>query len=332
MSYQQAARQPQCPSSSPGRSSPLRYTASNASTNSSAYSSSSNPFLPSRTSTMSSTASSVNQNFGAGHKRGISETSPTRPSMREGIKQAELTAGGGYKSVRQSLRPLPQAPNSSPPAPLLKPYQSHLYAPGPTEPPKYHYEGPAYSSPAAASQIGRANATMLGRSGSVTPMTSGAQRHKHTSSSPHGPNLTSPELTNLKSSSTNHLRTLSKFAQNGSSEEFPITSPAVAGLSGRSARGSAWSESNWMEKQRQFLQAYEYLCHIGEAKEWIEDIIHQQLPPILQLEEALRDGVTLAEIVQAFYPDQSIRIFRHPKLQFRHSDNIAMFFNFLADM
>ena len=87
-----------------------------------------------------------------------------------------------------------------------------------------------------------------------------------------------------------------------------------------------------MEKQRQFLQAYEYLCHIGEAKEWIEDIIHQQLPPIVQLEEALRDGVTLAEIVQAFYPDQPIRIFRSPKLQFRHSDNIALFFDFLADM
>ena len=87
-----------------------------------------------------------------------------------------------------------------------------------------------------------------------------------------------------------------------------------------------------MEKQRQFLQAYEYLCHIGEAKEWIEDIIHQQIPPIVQLEEALRDGVTLAEIVQAFYPAQRIRIFRNPKLQFRHSDNIALFFNFLAEM
>lgn len=192
---------------------------------------------------------------------------------------------------------------------------------------------------------------MLGRTGSVTPMTSNAQRHKHMSSSPQGPNLTSPELNTLKNSSTNHLRTLSKFAQEGSSEEFPITSPAVAGLSGRrqlkrtdstratkssgtasSVRGSAWSESNWMEKQRQFLQAYEYLCHIGEAKEWIEDIIHQQLPPVVQLEEALRDGVTLAEIVQAFYPDQPIRIFRNPKLQFRHSDNIALFFNFLADM
>lgn len=87
-----------------------------------------------------------------------------------------------------------------------------------------------------------------------------------------------------------------------------------------------------MDKQRQFLQAYEYLCHIGEAKEWIEDIIHKTLPPIVQLEEALRDGVTLAEIVQALNPNHPIRIFRHPKLQFRHSDNIAQFFRFLADV
>lgn len=183
-------------------------------------------------------------------------------------------------------------------------------------------------------------------------MSSSSQRYSHhIHTSPQGPSLTSPDLNTLKNSSTNHLRTLSKLAQNGSSEDFTLASPAVAGLSGRrqlkrtdstrvtkssggsgSARGSAWSESNWMEKQRQFLQAYEYLCHIGEAKEWIEDIIHQTLPPIVQLEEALRDGVTLAEIVQAFYPDQTIRIFRHPKLQFRHSDNIALFFRFLADV
>lgn len=87
-----------------------------------------------------------------------------------------------------------------------------------------------------------------------------------------------------------------------------------------------------MDKQRQFLQAYEYLCHIGEAKEWIEDIIHTPLPPIVQLEEALRNGVTLAELVQALHPTQSMRIFRHSKLQFRHSDNIALFFRFLADV
>lgn len=87
-----------------------------------------------------------------------------------------------------------------------------------------------------------------------------------------------------------------------------------------------------MDQQRQFLQAYEYLCHIGEAKEWIEEVIQKQIPPIVQLEEALRDGVTLAEVVQAMYPDRTLRIFRNPKLQYRHSDNIAIFFRFLDDV
>lgn len=176
--------------------------------------------------------------------------------------------------------------------------------------------------------------------------------HSH-HSSPLGSTIVSPNLKDLKDSSTGHLRTLSRFAQSESDKEFSISlaNPSVAGLSGRrqlkrtgsvkpsegnglssNSSSSTWAQNNWMEKQRQFLQAYEYLCHIGEAKEWIEDIIHQPLPPIVHLEEALRDGVTLAEVVQAFYPDQTIRIFRHQKLQFRHSDNIALFFRFVADM
>ena len=341
----------------PGRSSPLRYN-SNASTNSSTYSKSSNPFAPSRTSTMSSTASSGYSYAGAGHKRGISETSPTRPTMREDTFKPDVTAAGGYRSVRQSLRPLPQAPNSSPPnltpkAYLSQPSSDDLYLA-----PKYNYDGPAYTpSDPQKSRRSQVNHAILDRAGSLTPVTSTSHRSgpsiHNTGLGHHGPKLTSPDLNTLKKSSTPYLQTLSKFAQNESNEDFCLDSPApaVAGLSGRrqlkrtgsvrgskssnvtgTSRGSAWAENYWMEKQRQFLQAYEYLCHIGEAKEWIEDVIHKPIPPIVQLEEALRDGVTLAEIVQAFYPDQQIRIFRHPRLQFRHSDNIALFFRFLADM
>ena len=87
-----------------------------------------------------------------------------------------------------------------------------------------------------------------------------------------------------------------------------------------------------MDKQRQFLQAYEYLCHIGEAKEWIEDIIHRQIPAIVELEEALRDGVTLAEVVEALNPHRRHKIFRHARLQYRHSDNIAIFFRYLDEV
>lgn len=29
------------------------------------------------------------------------------------------------------------------------------------------------------------------------------------------------------------------------------------------------ASKNWMDKQRKNIQAYEYLCHIGEAKEYV---------------------------------------------------------------
>ncbi|KAK0729239.1 hypothetical protein B0T21DRAFT_413327 [Apiosordaria backusii] len=154
-----------------------------------------------------------------------------------------------------------------------------------------------------------------------------------------------PDLESLGRSSTSELRTLSKLAQSGSAEDFAITSPAqeVVGLRGRRrlqrtdksnrpAQRSGWENRNWMDKQRQFLQAYEYLCHIGEAKEWIEDIIQRAIPPIVELEEALRDGVTLAEVVEALNPHRRFKIFRNPKLQYRHSDNIAIFFRYLDEI
>jgi Ras GTPase-activating-like protein IQGAP2/3 len=154
-----------------------------------------------------------------------------------------------------------------------------------------------------------------------------------------------PDLQVFGKSSTGHLRTLSKFAESASEEDFAIKSPEqeVVGLHGRrrlqrtdSMRGKkqssgGWGSRNWMDQQRQFLQAYEYLCHIGEAKEWIEDIISKDIPPIVQLEEALRDGVTLAEIVQAI-EGRPLRMFRDPKLQYRHSNNYAHFFKFLAEV
>jgi Ras GTPase-activating-like protein IQGAP2/3 len=140
------------------------------------------------------------------------------------------------------------------------------------------------------------------------------------------------------------MRTLSKFAAAGEEGDFAIKSPEqeVVGLHGRrrlqrsdDARGkktaSTWANRNWMDQQRQFLQAYEYLCHIGEAKEWMEDIIESDLPPVVELEEALRNGVTLAEIVQAI-KGQPLRIFRDPKLQYRHSNNYAHFFKFLSEV
>lgn len=300
---------------------------------------------------MSSSNSSNYQFPRVGHKRGISETSPTRPTSTEEISRYETAPAGGYKSIRQSLRPLPQPPSSSPNPSSNKQWQpTHSRIQSLDEAPKYQYDGPSYSPVSSSPQTCVPSPMGLSRTDSVTPSSISKRLNKlHKNSL--GPALSSPDLTNLKKSTTSHLRTLSKFAQQESSEDFSLTSPApsVVGLQGRRQlkrtdstrggkasvghqRGSAWTERNWIDKQRQFLQAYEYLCHIGEAKEWIEDIIHNTLPPIVQLEEALRDGVTLAEIVLALYPNQPLRIFRHPKLQFRHSDNIAVFFRFLAEV
>ncbi|KAJ8124795.1 hypothetical protein O1611_g8845 [Lasiodiplodia mahajangana] len=107
---------------------------------------------------------------------------------------------------------------------------------------------------------------------------------------------------------------------------------ADGGKNGQRIDRYGFEGRNWMDKQRQFLQAYEYLCHIGEAKEWIEDIIHRQIPPIVELEEALRDGVTLAEVVEALNPGRRYRIFRNPRLQARHWDNVATFFRYLDEV
>lgn len=193
----------------------------------------------------------------------------------------------------------------------------------------------------------------LSQSPQLRPLHSHSYSLSGSHTSPITTTLSAPDLETFQKSSTGHLRTLSKFARSGEGEEFALSNatPSVVGLLGRrrlkradsiaAATGkganrrknvSAWTMGNWMDKQRQFLQAYEYLCHIGEAKEWIEEVVQKPIPPIVQLEEALRDGVTLAEVVQAMHPNRTFRIFRHPKLQYRHSDNIALFFRFLDEV
>lgn len=301
---------------------------------------------------MSSTASSNYQSLKAGHKRGISETSAMGPSAMENAGSLDSGSAGSYRSVRQSLRPLPQPPNASSPLAYKQQQPSNSRVKNFVGPLKHSNEMTASSSISVGPPPHTPPLYGLKRADSVKP-SSVSKKSSQTHASPLGPYISSPDLTTLNVSTTGHLKTLSKFAQQETDEDFSLTKPApsVVGLLGRrqlkrtdsttgnkalgktgQERRSAWAERNWMEKQRQFLQAYEYLCHIGEAKEWIEDIIHNPLPPIVQLEEALRDGVTLAEIVHALHPDQPIRIFRHPKLQYRHSDNIAVFFRFLAEV
>ncbi|KAK9369109.1 hypothetical protein V1509DRAFT_621145 [Lipomyces kononenkoae] len=113
----------------------------------------------------------------------------------------------------------------------------------------------------------------------------------------------------------------------------------VAGLQGRirlqktrDAEISNRISRNWMDKQRKALQTYEYLCHIGEAKEWIEACIDEPIPEVVELEEALRNGIILAQLAKVFAPQLVKKIFRAPKLQWLHSNNIQIIFKFLDEV
>ncbi|KAJ4478052.1 ras GTPase-activating protein [Lentinula aciculospora] len=87
----------------------------------------------------------------------------------------------------------------------------------------------------------------------------------------------------------------------------------------------------WADTQRHLIQAYEYLCHVGEAQQWIEGCLDQELGfGVVEMEEGLRNGVVLAKLVRVFQGEGVVRrIYEAPKLDFRHSDNINYFFLFV---
>ncbi|KAJ6613476.1 hypothetical protein B0H10DRAFT_1805473, partial [Mycena sp. CBHHK59/15] len=90
----------------------------------------------------------------------------------------------------------------------------------------------------------------------------------------------------------------------------------------------------WADTQRHLLQAYEYLCHVGEAQQWIEGCLNEELEfGVVEMEDGLRNGVVLAKLVRVFCgPSVVKKIYDAPKLDFRHSDNINYFFNFVREI
>ncbi|KAI8068711.1 hypothetical protein BC940DRAFT_346392 [Gongronella butleri] len=87
--------------------------------------------------------------------------------------------------------------------------------------------------------------------------------------------------------------------------------------------------SQWMDIQRNTLQAYEYLCHIGEAKEWIESCLLETIDPITQLEDSMKNGIVLAKLANWIAPGVVHRIINDTKHKFLHSENINSFFKAL---
>lgn len=64
----------------------------------------------------------------------------------------------------------------------------------------------------------------------------------------------------------------------------------------------------WADTQRHLIQAYEYLCHVGEAQQWIEGCLDEELEfGVVEMEEGLRNGVVLAKLVRVFQGEGVVR-------------------------
>jgi len=97
-------------------------------------------------------------------------------------------------------------------------------------------------------------------------------------------------------------------------------------------------DADLMDEKRKEHIAYEYLCHLEEAKKWIESCIEEELPPTTELEQALRNGVILGKLGHYYAPDvlplRRIYDLNEAKYQakglhFKHTDNFNFWLNTL---
>ena len=51
-----------------------------------------------------------------------------------------------------------------------------------------------------------------------------------------------------------------------------------------------------LDLMRKNARAYEYLCHLEEAKRWLELVLGDELPPPDRLSDRFSNGVVLAKV------------------------------------
>lgn len=67
-------------------------------------------------------------------------------------------------------------------------------------------------------------------------------------------------------------------------------------------------QTNWMDKHRHALGSYEYLCHVGEAQQWIEGCLEEELPfGVTEMEEGLKNGVVLAKLARVYEGEEVVK-------------------------
>ena len=86
------------------------------------------------------------------------------------------------------------------------------------------------------------------------------------------------------------------------SRDKPPTSPTTP-IPSAKLRGGLWADV-----QRHLLQTYEYLCHVGEAQQWIEGCLGEELGfGVVEMEEGLRNGVVLAKLARVYMGENVVR-------------------------
>jgi hypothetical protein len=77
------------------------------------------------------------------------------------------------------------------------------------------------------------------------------------------------------------------LSRNASAPPTPLKTRPMSGL--------------WADVQRHLIQAYEYMCHVGEAQQWIEGCLGEELGfGVVEMDEGLRNGVVLARLAQVW--------------------------------
>lgn len=67
-------------------------------------------------------------------------------------------------------------------------------------------------------------------------------------------------------------------------------------------------QTNWMDRNRHAMAEYEYLCHVGEAQQWVEGCLEEETGfGVTEVEEGLRDGVVFAKLARRFQGETVVK-------------------------
>uniref|UniRef100_A0A8C5UF28 IQ motif containing GTPase activating protein 1 n=1 Tax=Malurus cyaneus samueli TaxID=2593467 RepID=A0A8C5UF28_9PASS len=115
----------------------------------------------------------------------------------------------------------------------------------------------------------------------------------------------------------------------------------VTSFFGRAVLDNERLTAEEMDERRRQNVAYEYLCHLEEAKRWMEACLNEELPATTELEEGLRNGVYLAKLGNFFSPkvvsvkkiyDREQTRYKATGLHFRHTDNVIQWLNAMSEI